>query len=88
MFIGQNDRPKNEIIFYLIIILLLEGSVDSNEIKNKFNISTKTFYRYMNFIKLLLFDFEFYFIDINYDRYSKLHICRVNSIFKSQIYSK
>ena len=35
MFIGQNDRPKIEIIFYIILILLIEGSVDSNEIKNK-----------------------------------------------------
>jgi len=43
MFIGQNTRPKNEIIFYLIITLLIDGSVDSNDIKIKFNISTKTF---------------------------------------------
>lgn len=83
MFYGQNYRPKIEIVIYLIITLLIEGSVDSNEIKLKFNISTKTFYRYMTFIKLLLSDYDFYYINIEYDRLEKLHKCYVNSDFKN-----
>ena len=84
MFIGQNNRPKIEIIFYLIITLLIDGSVDSNDIKNRFNISTKTFYRYMIFIKTMLYDFDFYYIDIYYNYSLKHHICSVNCKFKSE----
>lgn len=84
MFIGHQSRPKVDIIVYLIIMLLVEGSVDSNEIKNKFNITTKTFYRYMSYIKNMLFDYEIYYIDIEYDRKTKLHKCVVNSSFKSE----
>ena len=84
MFIGHQERPKIDIIVYLIIMLLVEGSVDSNEIKYKFNISTKTFYRYMNYLKLMLYDYEFYFIDIEYDRANKIHKCYSNSDFKSR----
>lgn len=83
MFIGQNSRPKIEIIFYLIVVLLLEERVDSNEIKIKFNISTKTLYRYMTFIKVMLYDYDFYFIDVYYDYSKKQHLCIVNSRFKS-----
>lgn len=84
MFIGQNLRPKIEIIFYIIVVLLIEGSIDSNEIKNKFNITTKTLYRYMTFIKVMLYDYDFYYIDVYYDYSKKQHLCHVNSKFKSE----
>ena len=41
MFIGSQTRTKIDIIIYLLIMLLVEGSVDSDEIKNKFNIKGK-----------------------------------------------
>lgn len=84
MFIGSQTRTKIDIVVYLIIMLLVEGRVDSDEIKNKFNLSTKTFYRYMNYLKMILFDFEIYYIDIYYDRKNKVHICKVNALFKSE----
>jgi len=40
----------------------------------------------MNFIKLMIFDYGFYYIDINYNRMKKVHECFVNSHFKSQRY--
>ena len=83
MYKGHQLRPKIDIIFYLLIILLIEGSIDSYEVKNKFNISTKTFYRYMTYIKTMLFDYDMYYIDIEYDRFNKIHFCSVNSKFKS-----
>lgn len=83
MYIGQNTRPLKEIVIYILITLLIEGCIDSDDVKNRFNISTKTFYRYMSFIKLMLYDFEFYYIDIEYDRKKRLHICKVNTYLKS-----
>lgn len=85
MFKGSQERTKIDIIIYLLIMLLIEGSVDSNVIKRKFNISTKTFYRYMNYIKMLLFDYGIYYIELEYDRINKIHNCKVNTVFKSQL---
>lgn len=85
MFIGSQLRPKIDVVIYLVIMLLVEGSVDSNEIKNKFNISTKTFYRYMNYIKIILCDFEIYYIDIYYDRSIKKHFCVARTSFESML---
>ena len=83
MYVGQNTRPTKEIVCYILITLLVEGCINSDEVKNKFNISTKTFYRYMSFIKLMLSDYDFYYIDIYYDRKNNQHICVSNTLFKS-----
>lgn len=83
MYIGQGNRNKNEIIVYMMILMLVDGFLDPNEIKNNFNITSLSLYRYISFIKTMIYDFEFYFIDIYYDRKSKLYKCKVNCKIKS-----
>ncbi len=51
---GSKNRTKNEIIIYMIICILIEGKLYSEEVKNKFNLSNLTFYRYMSLIKIQL----------------------------------
>lgn len=84
MYIGQGIRNKNEIIVYMMISMLVDGFLDPKEIKSLFNITSLSLYRYMAFIKDMIFDFEFYYIDIYYDRKSKIYICKCNSDFKSK----
>lgn len=78
MFINKSSFTKNDIIIYLVILLLIERKVDSNLIKNKFNLSNNTFYRYISSIKNVLFEFGFYYVDVYYDSTLKLYICSVN----------
>ena len=75
---GSKNRTKNEIIIYMIICILIEGKLYSEEVKNKFNLSNLTFYRYMSLIKIVLCDFGFYYIEIIYNRIEKCYICNVN----------
>ena len=51
---GSKNRTKNEIIIYMIICILIEGKLYSEEVKNTFNLSNLTFYRYMSLIKIQL----------------------------------
>ena len=87
MYVGQNYRPKIDVISYMILSLLIEGVLDGSCLKYKFNLTDKTFYRYVSFIKSLLMDYGFYYIDIEYDRKAKMYICRSRCKFKSSNYS-
>lgn len=76
MFSGKNFRSKNEILVYMIIELLVEGFLDPQVLKNQFNITSLTLYRYVSIIKNVIFDFDFHYIDVYYDRKVKLYRCK------------
>lgn len=85
MYIGKNAiHSKNEIMIYIIINLLADGILDSESIRNEFNISSLTLCRYMSFLKTALVEFRIYYIDIYYDRKSKLYRCKSYVQFKSK----
>ena len=77
MRMGSNTIPKNELIIFLMIVLLLEGRVDSKIFMIKYNLSNKTFYRYISELKNILADFGLYFIDIYYDRKEHIYRCKI-----------
>ena len=79
MFVGKQLKSKGEIVILIIIVLLLEGKLDSSIIKKDYNISSKTFSKYISFIKNVLFDFGIYYIDIYFDRDSKMYKCKIYS---------
>lgn len=79
MFSGNNNRMKSDILIYMVITLLIDGSLNPQEIKDKFNIKKLTLYRYMSQIQTIIYDFEFTFIDIYFDKKKKKYICKFNS---------
>ena len=72
---GKQLLSKKDLILYLTNLHLTEKKVDSFVFKNEFNLSSKTFSRYISDIKNVLFDFGLYHIDIFYDREKKLFVC-------------
>lgn len=79
MFYGKNNRSKNDILVYVVICLLIDGYIDPTDIENKFNLSSLTMYRYMSLIKTIVYDFEFYYVDIYYDRRNRVYRCTINT---------
>ncbi len=76
MFTGKNIRSKNEILVFMMIELLVDGFLDPQALKNDFHISSLTMYRYVSLIKNVVFDFDYHYIDIYYDRKTKLYRCK------------
>lgn len=79
MFYGKNNRNKNDILVYLVITLLIDGYIDPIDIENKFNLSSLTMYRYMSLIKTIIYDFDFFYLDLYYDRKNRIYRCCVNT---------
>lgn len=79
MFYGKNNRNKNDILVYLVITLLIDGYIDPIDIENKFNLSSLTMYRYMSLIKTIIYDFDFFYLDLYYDRKNRIYRCYVNT---------
>ena len=75
MFYGKNSKSKCDILIYLIISLFVEGYIDPIDVENKFNISPLTMYRYISQIINVLYDYEFQYISIYYDRKTKRYKC-------------
>ena len=75
MFYGKNSKSKCDILIYLIISLFVEGYIDPIDVENKFNISSLTMYRYISQIINVLYDYEFQYISIYYDRKTKCYKC-------------
>lgn len=78
MFIGKNTRTKSEILIYMLVKIIIEGLLDPLEIKNEFNLSSLTIYRYFSLIKTMIYEYNFYFIDIYFNRKSKCYECKIN----------
>ncbi len=76
MFVGKATHSKNEIMIYIIICLLVDGYLDGELTRNEFNISSLTLCRYVSFLKTVLAEFRMYYIDIYYDRKSRLYRCK------------
>jgi vesicle coat complex subunit len=68
MFKGNQTHTKMEIVLFMFYKLFTEKTLESNYIKNKFNLSNQSFLRYISTIKNLLAEFGFYVYEITYDR--------------------
>lgn len=75
---GKQLKCKSELIMYLVILLLTEGRIDAVRFKKEFNLSNKTFCRYISNIKNVLYDFGLYYIDIYYDTKLKVYLCKIS----------
>lgn len=86
MFLGSGYKTKNEIIVIMIISLLEDGYLNPQDIRNKFNITSITLYRYISFLKNVLVDNNFYYIDIEYDYSNKIYRCKSRTKFRSSFF--
>lgn len=79
MYVGKQNKCKSDLILYLLILLFTEGKVDSVKFKNEFNLSSKTFCRYISQLNNVIYDFGLYHINLYYDRKEKVYICDINT---------
>ncbi len=85
MFVSKTAlHSKNEILIYLLVIMMVEGFIDPQDVKNRFNITSLSLYRYISFIKTMLADYSMYYIDLYYSKQSKKYICKCYVEFNSQ----
>lgn len=68
MYKGRNTKSKSEIIFYMLVNLFDGKYICYIDLFIKFNISTLTFYRYIQTIRNNLYEFGFYNYQLIYKR--------------------
>lgn len=82
MYKGKNTKNKSEIIIYFLLTLFIEGRLKPEEMRVKFNIRSLTMYRYISLIKDIIYDYEFYSIDIYYDKKNREYKYSANADYK------
>ena len=82
MYKGKNTKNKSEIIIYFLLTLFIDGRLKSEEMRVKFNIRSLTMYRYISLIKDIIYDYEFYSIDIYYDKKNREYKYSANADYK------
>lgn len=85
MLIYNRNRSKNEILLFMILKLLIDGSINSNDIIQEFSISSRCFYRYISDIKSMIYNCGLYYIDVYYSKEINKYLCKVNCKFNSSM---
>ncbi len=74
MFRGNKSVCKNVILIGILLDLIYKGEVKAYDVQRKFNISSKTYNRYISDIRCALYDLGIYDIEIIYIRSKNIYV--------------